>query len=973
MKKIIFIFTLLLLVCTSCKSKTDDFNNELLYKEISSTIEEINVKDYIDYDDKYQLLDKNNQVVDSKIKLEFGENNFTLKKGNVTKPLTFYRLHRYSITLLDNDKNEYQKLDVEEKQLINESDLTAGPTTDGYDFVGFNVNFPFEVKEDTIIEAKYNPKEYDITIQYYGLYGNNNNEKLVSLEKEEIIKVKQGEKLTLSSLNETGYTFDHYRYLDKTIVEDDTNYDVSMGQVIQAIFIPNKYQITFVYPDKTIKKEVRYGEEVKTETPSKQGYKFNNWKYNGEIVSVPFVYKYLENVTYIAEMSPIIYKVEFTNIDNSYSQNVEYGTSIDLPKPTKEGYNFKGWMINGVLHTEDKLVVKSNLTLLAEWEIIESISLNYELYGGEIDIKPSTVNSKIKLGTAKKDGYSFEGWYLDPYFVTKVTEIDSSTYNNEILYAHFEFIDDNFISTFGYTLYNSQTNRYDEVSLYKGGIGISASLYWQKIGIIKIDDEYYVSSIAGSGEKISSMGDYDFVLLAYTDFVRYSDFCSLDITVGDRVVFITDPYEHSDGKVNGMVSFVKVSIIDKVDDLIGYLDNLYGSLVEVDSDINLVNTYENYVIKWESSNNSVISSLGIYHQPMVDCNVKLTAYVSGQEVYSFTVKAKGQSESRQFLSAGYVYTNYGNLTQFAMNNMDIIYCSFLEVNGNAEWTNLNSMVNKINTYVRPLAAASGTKICVSINRSNSDTSAFSTISASDVLRKKFAENIVNVVKDYQLAGIDIDWETPSSSETQNFTLMMKEIYTALKAVNKDYLVTAAIGGGKWAPPKYDLTHSIDYLDYINMMTYSMVSSNSYYQNSLYKSTKGATLVSCSIDESIDIYNDLNIPNAKVLVGIPFYVVLQTGSEGPGSKKGTGKSISYSSYLNNYKSLSTMVEYFDEECGVPYAYDATNGYFASFENERSIQKKSEYIHVKGLAGIMFWQYGQDVNDYFMTAISKHLNS
>ena len=90
----------------------------------------------------------------------------------------------------------------------------------------------------------------------------------------------------------------------------------------------------------------------------------------------------------------------------------------------------------------------------------------------------------------------------------------------------------------------------------------------------------------------------------------------------------------------------------------------------------------------------------------------------------------------------------------------------------------------------------------------------------------------------------------------------------------------------------DLTVSKNYLDYINLMTYSMATGNGYYQNSLYKSTKGATLTSCSIDESVKIFNDLTIPNSKILVGIPFYTTVQTGSGGPGSKVGTGKSIWY---------------------------------------------------------------------------------
>ena len=83
---------------------------------------------------------------------------------------------------------------------------------------------------------------------------------------------------------------------------------------------------------------------------------------------------------------------------------------------------------------------------------------------------------------------------------------------------------------------------------------------------------------------------------------------------------------------------------------------------------------------------------------------------------------------------------------------------------------------------------------------------------------------------------------------------MNAIFEKVKAANPSYWVTAAIGGGKWQPPKYDLTNSTKYMDYVNLMTYSMATGNGYYQNALFKSTKKATLVSCSIDESVKIFN-----------------------------------------------------------------------------------------------------------------------
>jgi len=352
-------------------------------------------------------------------------------------------------------------------------------------------------------------------------------------------------------------------------------------------------------------------------------------------------------------------------------------------------------------------------------------------------------------------------------------------------------------------------------------------------------------------------------------------------------------------------------------------------------------------------------------------DVTLSAYLGDDKVYEFTVNVKGETDKSTALSTGYIYTPYNTITQNAMNMLDIIYIAFLEIDNNANFTNLTRVTNNINNYIRDKAEKSGTKIVVSVNQSTS--TAFPTVAASQTLREKLANNIVTVIKDLELDGVDIDWETPTSSEATTFTLLMKEIYTKVKKENSDYLVTAAIGGGKWQPPKYDLPNSRQYLDYINLMTYSMTTGNGYYQNSLYPSTKSRTLVSCSIDESIDLYNSYGIPNSQILVGIPFYVTVQANCDGPGSKVGSGKSKWYNLMFTDYKVTSTMKEYFDEECGVPYRYDATTKTFISFDNEESIKVKCEYINTLGLAGIMYWQYGQDVDDMLTNAIKKYINS
>ena len=104
------------------------------------------------------------------------------------------------------------------------------------------------------------------------------------------------------------------------------------------------------------------------------------------------------------------------------------------------------------------------------------------------------------------------------------------------------------------------------------------------------------------------------------------------------------------------------------------------------------------------------------------------------------------------------------------------------------------------------------------------------------LVETFANNIVAKINQYGFDGVDLDWEYPTSDQKTWFTELARVVREKVKANNPHHLVTAAVGGGMWQPPRYDLTNSKAYLDYINLMCYDMVQSDGSYQNGLYRTT-----------------------------------------------------------------------------------------------------------------------------------------
>jgi len=410
-----------------------------------------------------------------------------------------------------------------------------------------------------------------------------------------------------------------------------------------------------------------------------------------------------------------------------------------------------------------------------------------------------------------------------------------------------------------------------------------------------------------------------------------------------------------------------------------YLSNLIPN--ELSDDISLPTTYLEYSISWVSSDTEVLSNAGAYYRPYQLTAITLSAIVQlGEQKLTkiYNIDIVGYKSLSAPLISSYIYRDYNSVNDSFFTTLDIINCAFITADSTGTLSG-TAVLNNINTYIMPKAKEHGNWVIFSI----APDSDWSEIVSSPTRIDTFADNIVAMINEYGFDGVDIDWETPSPSEAAMFTEMMRVIYTKVKANNPHHLVTAAIAGGMWQPPRYDLENSQQYLDYINMMTYGMVSNNGYYQNALSKSTTyakptysaGKTLTSCSIEESIEIYHSYGIPNSKIIVGVAFYGIKQTRTYDSGSQTWSSwvkeGSVSYSYISNFYLNNSSYNYYYDRNAGVPYIINNDGTIFISFDNPRSIAEKSEYIIENDLAGMMYWENGLDSTGTLLSAIEAGL--
>jgi chitinase len=137
---------------------------------------------------------------------------------------------------------------------------------------------------------------------------------------------------------------------------------------------------------------------------------------------------------------------------------------------------------------------------------------------------------------------------------------------------------------------------------------------------------------------------------------------------------------------------------------------------------------------------------------------------------------------------------------------------------------------------------------------------FEKMAALDETRRKFVDNVMQFVDEYNLDGVDIDWEHPSVGQSsQNYEKLVLELSKELKRKGK-YL-TAALNGA-WSKTegpevsKAITDKCLEEFDWINIMAYDM--NNEQHSPFWFAET------------SIDYWLNRGVPKEKIVIGVPFY-------------------------------------------------------------------------------------------------------
>jgi chitinase len=285
------------------------------------------------------------------------------------------------------------------------------------------------------------------------------------------------------------------------------------------------------------------------------------------------------------------------------------------------------------------------------------------------------------------------------------------------------------------------------------------------------------------------------------------------------------------------------------------------------------------------------------------------------------------------------------------------------------------------------------KILISIG-GWTDSGEFSDIALTRENRLIFANSALEIIREFNLDGIDIDWEFPVSGglptnkarpeDKENFTFLLKDIREILNdAESKDkkhYLLTIAGPAGyreihNTEPDKYHL-----YIDFLNLMTYDFHGRWDKYTNHhspLFSNPKDPNPISrerLNCDSAIKEYLKFKVPSEKIILGVPFYgkgwICEDNGENGLFAKVigiplGIYDSEDHPSGSNPFFFIKGVLEnnpnyhkFRDEYAKVPWLWNPKEKIFYTYDDEISVKEKCEYVIRNNLGGIMIWEITDD---------------
>jgi chitinase len=288
----------------------------------------------------------------------------------------------------------------------------------------------------------------------------------------------------------------------------------------------------------------------------------------------------------------------------------------------------------------------------------------------------------------------------------------------------------------------------------------------------------------------------------------------------------------------------------------------------------------------------------------------------------------------------------------------------------------------------------------------SNTAAFSTDASTAAGRQALAASCINLFIQGNIApgitapglfdGINIDWEFPTATDTQNFTALLQEFRKQLNQLSattgKKYILSFDGPAGSQNYVNIDLAKAAQAVDFITIDGYNYAGSwdtQTNHASSLFDDKQDPAFgQDLDINDTVNAYLKAGVPPHKYTMGVPLYGAGWTGvpdvnhglyqnstdpspvplANGTGlctdlSGNTPGCDVLLTPGLATYSTIENLIangysSYFDPLRIAAWVYDSTLGTFYTYDDQLTAALKMNYVKMRGLGGVYVWAVKDD---------------
>ncbi len=283
---------------------------------------------------------------------------------------------------------------------------------------------------------------------------------------------------------------------------------------------------------------------------------------------------------------------------------------------------------------------------------------------------------------------------------------------------------------------------------------------------------------------------------------------------------------------------------------------------------------------------------------------------------------------------------------------------------------------------------------------------FSNVALTQQSRSGFALSCIEFIQEYGFDGIDIDWEYPVSGgnednyrrpeDRRNYTLLLEQLRMQLDILEhrtgREYLLTASVPVNPVLMANYEMHLVHNYVDWLNVMAYDYFGhwdqgelAITNFHTPLFADPDSPLPQNIrsthTVEASINNYIQAGAPHEKINVCLAFYGrgygnVLNQNNGLYASFEGSAPEGTYEDGIfaywdiaDNYIERNGYLDYWHPMSKVPWLFNPHDGIMISYDNERSIREKAQFVKFRNLGGVCFWDFSLDRNHGLIDVINE----